>query len=168
MMKRWLWRNWPRRWDFKTRYFQSSNSAYYFCFLLIFNPVQFKDFNSVAEEDYNNYLAGHVVNSFTHATHQDGREQGIHISIFNFSNFVRKCYIYIAYQVVAFVFLVSLSSPAQAASAWPEDPCFTLVTTRPAWGAGCEHLNHPTMQYYAMLLKAKLKTGAFEHLHSSL
>ena len=71
---------------------------------------------------------------------------------FQFFNFVRKCYIYIAYQA-AFVFLVSLSSPpqaAQAASAWPEDPCFTLVTTRPAWGAGCEHLNHPTMQYNTM------------------
>ena len=80
MMKRWLWRNWPRRWDFKTRYFQSSNSAYYFCFLSIFNPVQLKDFNSAAEEDYNNYLAGHVVNSFTHATHQDGQVDREHVN----------------------------------------------------------------------------------------
>ena len=89
-MKRWLWRNWPRRWDFKTRYFQSSNSAYYFCFLSISNPVQFKDFNSVAEEDYNNYLAGHVVNSFTHATHQDGQVDREHVNtefISSFSNF---------------------------------------------------------------------------------
>ena len=91
---------------------------------------------------------------------------------FQFFNVVRKCNIYIAYLFclsgccicISRLSLLSSAQAAQAASAWPEDPCFTLVTTRPAWGAGCEHLNHPTMQYYAMLLKAKLKTSAFEHL----